>query len=65
MIKKTLLQKEMRKKDDGKKKTPLYHTVKADQTIYAISREYNVPVNRLLKLNPTLKNGKVLTGQKN
>ena len=52
------------KKDDGKKETLLYHTVKADQTIYAISREYNVPVNRLLKLNPTLKNGKVVTGQK-
>ena len=52
------------KKDDGKKETPLYHTVKADQTIYAISREYNVPVNRLLKLNPTLKNSKVVTGQK-
>ncbi|MBF1233851.1 MAG: LysM peptidoglycan-binding domain-containing protein, partial [Haemophilus sp.] len=52
------------KKDNGKKEIPLYHTVKADQTIYAISREYNVPVNRLLKLNPTLKNGKVLTGQK-
>ena len=52
------------KKDNGKKEIPLYHTVKADQTIYAISREYNVPVNRLLKLNPTLKNGKVVTGQK-
>jgi len=52
------------KKDDGKKEIPLYHTVKADQTIYAISREYNVPVNHLLKLNPTLKNGKVVTGQK-
>ncbi len=52
------------KKDDGKKEIPLYHTVKADQTIYAISREYNVPVNRILKLNPTLKNGKVVTGQK-
>ena len=52
------------KRDDGKKETPLYHTVKADQTLYAISREYNVPVNRLLKLNPTLKNGKVVTGQK-
>ena len=51
-------------KDNGKKEIPLYHTVKADQTIYAISREYNVPVNRLLKLNPTLKNGKVVTGQK-
>ena len=52
------------KKDNGKKETPLYHTVKPDQTLYAISREYNVPVNRLLKLNPTLKNGKVVTGQK-
>ena len=52
------------KKDSGKKEIPLYHTVKADQTIYAISREYNVPVNHLLKLNPTLKNGKVVTGQK-
>ena len=52
------------KKDNSKKETPLYHTVKADQTLYAISREYNVPVNRLLKLNPTLKNGKVVTGQK-
>ena len=52
------------KKDNGKKEIPLYHTVKADQTIYAISREYNVPVNRILKLNPTLKNGKVVTGQK-
>ena len=48
----------------ARKETPLYHTVKADQTIYAISREYNVPVNHLLKLNPTLKNGKVVTGQK-
>ena len=52
------------KEDNGKKEIPLYHTVKADQTIYAISREYNVPVNRILKLNPTLKNGKVVTGQK-
>ena len=62
--KKDTSSKENEKKDDGKKETPLYHTVKADQTIYAISREYNVPVNRLLKLNPTLKNGKVVTGQK-
>ncbi|VEI33569.1 N-acetylmuramoyl-L-alanine amidase AmiB [Haemophilus parainfluenzae] len=52
------------KKDNGKKEIPLYHTVKADQTLYGISREYNVPVNRLLKLNPILKNGKIVTGQK-
>ena len=62
--KKDTSSKENDKKDNSKKETPLYHTVKADQTLYAISREYNVPVNRLLKLNPTLKNGKVVTGQK-
>ena len=62
--KKDASSKENDKKDNSKKETPLYHTVKADQTLYAISREYNVPVNRLLKLNPTLKNGKVVTGQK-
>ncbi|OOF53824.1 N-acetylmuramoyl-L-alanine amidase [Rodentibacter genomosp. 2] len=50
---------------DGKKAAiPLYHTIKKDQTIYAVSREYNIPVNQILKLNPTLKNGKVVTGQK-
>ncbi|OOF46771.1 N-acetylmuramoyl-L-alanine amidase [Rodentibacter trehalosifermentans] len=43
---------------------PRYHTIKKDQTIYAVSREYNIPVNQILKLNPTLKNGKVVTGQK-
>ncbi|OOF35855.1 N-acetylmuramoyl-L-alanine amidase [Rodentibacter mrazii] len=52
-------------KTDGKKADiPLYHTIKKDQTIYAVSREYNIPVNQILKLNPTLKNGKVITGQK-
>ena len=62
--KKDASSKENEKKDNSKKEIPLYHTVKADQTIYAISREYNVPVNRILKLNPTLKNGKVVAGQK-
>ena len=33
--KKTPLQKEMKREIDGKKETPLYHTVKADQTLYA------------------------------
>ncbi|OOF80406.1 N-acetylmuramoyl-L-alanine amidase [Rodentibacter caecimuris] len=52
-------------KTDGKKADiPLYHTIKKDQTIYAVSREYNIPVKQILKLNPTLKNGKVITGQK-
>ena len=53
------------KKTDPKKgEIPLYHIVQKDQTIYAISREYNIPVNQILKLNPKLKDGKVLTGQK-
>lgn len=43
---------------------PLYHKVTKSQTLYAISREYNIPVNILLSLNPHLKNGKVITGQK-
>ena len=53
------------KKTDPKKgEIPLYHIVQKDQTIYAISREYNISVNQILKLNPKLKDGKVLTGQK-
>ncbi|TGZ99370.1 LysM peptidoglycan-binding domain-containing protein, partial [Rodentibacter pneumotropicus] len=52
-------------KTDGKKADiPRYHTIKKDQTVYAVSREYNIPVNQILKLNPTLKDGKVVTGQK-
>ena len=49
-----------------KENPPLYHYGKKPiKTIYAISREYNVPVNRLLKLNPTLKNDKVRNWAKN
>ncbi|MXN88801.1 N-acetylmuramoyl-L-alanine amidase [Pasteurella canis] len=44
--------------------TPKYHTVRKGQTLYAIAREYNIPPTQLLKLNPNLKNGKVLIGQK-
>ncbi|MDO5053860.1 MAG: N-acetylmuramoyl-L-alanine amidase [Pasteurella oralis] len=43
---------------------PKYHTVTKGQTLYAIARKYNIPPAQLLKLNPNLKNGKVLTGQK-
>ena len=53
-----------KKTDPNKGEIPLYHIVQKDQTIYAISREYNIPVNQILKLNPKLKDGKVLTGQK-
>lgn len=38
--------------------------MKKDQTIYAVSREYNIPVNQILKLNPKLKDGKAFAGQK-
>ncbi|MGC7559366.1 N-acetylmuramoyl-L-alanine amidase [Pasteurella sp. PK-2025] len=43
---------------------PKYHTVKSGQTLYSIAREYQLSPKTLLSLNPNLKNGKVLTGQK-
>lgn len=52
------------KSENKKADIPLYHTVEKDQTLYAVSREYNIPVNQILKLNPKLKDGKVFTGQK-
>ena len=53
-----------KKSDDEKKEIPLYHVIQKDQTIYAVSREYNISVNQILKLNPKLKDGKALSGQK-
>lgn len=49
---------------DMKKAMPKYHIVKQDETLYAIAREYNISPNKLLKLNPKLKDGKVFSGQK-
>lgn len=46
------------------KAMPKFHIVKKDQTLYAISREYDIPVPTLLKLNPQLKDGKIKIGQK-
>lgn len=43
---------------------PQYHLVKKGETLYAIAREYQLPPIQLLKLNPQLKEGKVLFGQK-
>ncbi|WP_109079302.1 N-acetylmuramoyl-L-alanine amidase [Aggregatibacter kilianii] len=51
-------------KAEVKQAVPTFHVVKKDQTLYAIAREYNLSPNTLLKLNPQLKNGKVLSGQK-
>ena len=36
-----------KKTDPNKGEIPLYHIVQKDQTIYAISREYNIPVNQI------------------
>lgn len=56
--------KDNQKKNETKNTIPQYHVIQKDQTLYAVSREYQIPVNQLLKLNPKLKDGKVLTGQK-
>ncbi|MDO4429778.1 MAG: N-acetylmuramoyl-L-alanine amidase [Lonepinella koalarum] len=57
------------KKDNGKKtenkiELPKQHIMEKNQTLYAVSRQYNVPLNTLLKLNPQIKDGKVNAGQK-
>ena len=49
---------------DVKKAMPKYHIVKQDETLYSIAREYKISPNKLLKLNPKLKDGKVFSGQK-
>lgn len=64
LLEKAKDQQSSNKKSDDKKDIPLYHTMKKDQTLYAVSREYNIPINQLLKLNPKLKDGKTFTGQK-
>lgn len=53
-------------KPDSKTKSkeiPKYHTIKKDETVYAVSRKYGIPADKLLKLNK-LKDGKVKVGQK-
>ncbi len=43
----------------------IYHTVKAKETLYSLSKQYNVPIDRILKNNPDvaqngLKKGNIL-----
>ena len=55
------------KKDEKTSKPnviPKYHVVEKGQTLYAIARLYNISPDKILKLNPKLKNGKVIVGQK-
>lgn len=54
----------VKNKEKTENKSKKFHIVQKNQTLYAISREYNIPVSTLLRLNPKLKEGKVQTGQK-
>jgi LysM repeat protein/ABC-type branched-subunit amino acid transport system substrate-binding protein len=58
----------VKKTDNTEESEQLFetHTVKARETLYSISRSYNIPVSTLLELNPGLnkKNPSVKTGQK-
>ena len=51
-------------KVDVKEAIPKFHTVQKNETLYSIAREYKISPNKLLKLNPKLKDGKELSGQK-
>ncbi len=51
-------------KTEKPKTVPKYHIMEKDQTIYAVGRLYNISPDKILKLNPKLKNGKVAVGQK-
>lgn len=51
-------------KTEKPKTVPKYHVMEKDQTIYAVGRLYNISPDKILKLNPKLKNGKVAVGQK-
>lgn len=54
-----------KKENSGKNKNvPKYHIIQKNQTIYAVSREYGIPAHQILKLNPQLKDGKAMAGQR-
>lgn len=53
-----------RHKATKNEKLPTFHTVGKDETLYRISRTYNISVSRLLKLNPKLNPDHLLVGQK-
>ncbi|MDO4627139.1 MAG: N-acetylmuramoyl-L-alanine amidase [Pasteurellaceae bacterium] len=46
------------------KTIPKYHIIEKDQTIYAVGRQYGISPDKILKLNPQLKNGRANVGQK-
>lgn len=53
-----------KKKDDNKavKGAPVKHTVKSGETVYGISKQYNVPLESIYALNPTAREG-IQSGQ--
>lgn len=56
--------KNSKTKADKTQTVPKYHVMEKDQTIYAVGRLYNISPEKILKLNPKLKNGKAIAGQK-
>ena len=46
-----------KKNREDREKNYFLYTIKADDTLYSISRKYNLSVEDLLKLNPDAKNG--------
>jgi len=46
------------KTDDNEKDDNFdYHTVKPNETLYSLSREYNITVEKIIEANPALQNG--------
>lgn len=41
---------------------PLYHTVTADESLYGISKKYNLSIDRLIELNPNASSGAIHEG---
>ena len=42
----------------------IFHTVKPQETLYALSREYNITVEKIKEVNPALQNGVLAIGSK-
>jgi membrane-bound lytic murein transglycosylase D len=47
-----------------RKKAPLFHLVEAGETLYSISRKYDIPVNEMLEINDLKIDDKIGIGQK-
>lgn len=59
-VKKTALP--VKKASSSSKKAPMFHTVKKGDTFYSISKQHNISVNQLLKLNKLTSKDKIYPG---